>query len=228
MSENDNLTRRAMLAGAASTVSSVALLGAALAAQPPAASLALLIDAHQSAYQEHDDACGLQGEAHARLKEYPALHVSSVIFPDGSPAEEYEVGPYSAEHVRQFIINRHAEVRRIHCGSWAQRMAGQYVEHLLAFIDASERQANEALDAAMVAIELRKVEACIPEAENLVDQTGAAEIQARLDLLLYRPADAAEAQTKADYINGSGPFLEGWCGEDDFTNALIARLGEVA
>lgn len=54
-----------------------------------------------------------------------------------------------------------------------------------------------------------------------------AEEAARLELVLYRPRTAWEAQRKARYISRSLPFRDGWCDNEGFVAALIARMGLV-
>jgi hypothetical protein len=71
-----------------------------------------------------------------------------------------------------------------------------------------------------------RLEAEIPAVEDRIDETADVELTASVDLAAYRPISAAEAQTKAAYIESSPPFHENNV-RDDFRPALIAKLCEV-
>ena len=55
-----------------------------------------------------------------------------------------------------------------------------------------------------------------------------AECEARLALVVYRPADATEAALKARYVRRAEAFTERWCEDEQFAALMVRRLGEVA
>jgi hypothetical protein len=227
MSENHEITRRALLI-ASPAVLALTVAPAAVRAMDTTPTLGELIEAHRAAYEAHENACGAVMEVENQIKQLPSILAPVSVFPDGTAAELRELGPYSQSDIRQAIINRHAELRKVHCGPWSERMAPDHVAQLRAELDASEQRAFALLEKALAGRSELERQAGLPEAEALQEAAAKAEIDARIDLLLYRPKDRAEAKLKDDYIGDSVPFADGWYGDDDFTITLINRLGEVA
>ena len=224
-----SITRRAMLSRAgtaiAATAFAVPVAAGATAAQ---ASLECLIENHSQAYAAHEDACGMLMNAQDSIRNFPEILAPITVYPDGTPGDLCDTRIFSDDEIKETIARRHAELRKVHCGPWAQKMAGNYNAALLAELAASEQRALAGLDRALAAKAERERVAGIPDLENAVDSTRTAEEAARLELVLYRPANAAEARAKAEYIEGSTPFQEFEFWEPDFLNALIDSLGEVA
>ncbi|WP_108462260.1 hypothetical protein [Devosia naphthalenivorans] len=227
MSENHEITRRALLI-ASPAVLALTVAPAAVRAMDVTPTLGALIEAHRQAYEAQEDACCAVFDVENQIKQLPSILAPITVYPDGSPAEMRDLSLYDQSDVRQSIINRHAELRRIHCCPWSERMAPGYVAQLRAELDASEKRAFELLEKALAGRAELERQAGLYEVEAVRDAAAAVEVQTRIDLLLYRPKDAAEAEAKEGYIGGFVPFMESWYGDDEFTIALINRLGEVA
>lgn len=226
MDNSTLITRRALMKASAAIVATTALPVVVNAAAPGA--IATAIDAHRQAYDAYESACVRQGAIAASLKKHENPLVPVIVYPDGTPGELNELGAYSAEEIGQFITNRHAELRKLHCGNWATRMAPAYVEDLRRQIDASEARAFKGLERAIANNNAAEEKAGLPRAEAEVDRTGIAEMHARVALVLCRPSDEFDADRKAEYMAKAVPFAGNWCCEEDFTKALISTLGEVA
>lgn len=220
------ITRRALLQSAPAVLAITALPIAVNASSP--SRLGFLIECHREAYVAHDDACGALMAVQDSISKLPEILAPVTVYPDGTPGDLCDTRIFSDDEIRATIARRHAELRKVHCGPWAQKMAGSYNVALLAELAASEQRALAGLDTALAAKAERERVAGIPDLENDVASTRIAEEAARLALVLYRPVSAAEAQTKAEYIDGSTPFREFEFWEPDFLNALIGSLGEVA
>jgi hypothetical protein len=230
MSKNAQITRRSLIAGAGAAVPA-SMLGLALAPAAHAADFCTLdglIDAHHRAYVEYDKTCCLFGAVQDRVRHQKTISVALTVYPDGATGELRDVGPYSLEDIRAAIETRHAELRRVHCGSWSKRMAPDHVAQLERQIDASLASALARLEGVIAEQAQRELDAGLPAAERAVAEASALEQQTRINLLLYRPKDMAEAAAKEEYISASEPFIENWYGEETFVIALINRLGEVA
>jgi hypothetical protein len=225
-SPSQTITRRALLQSAPAVLAITALPFAVNASSP--SRLDVLIECHRRAYAAHDDACGALMTAQAGIRNLPEILAPVTVYADGTPGDLCDTRIFSDDEIRANIARRHAELRKVHCGPWAQKMAGSYNASLLTELAASEQRALAGLDTALAAKAERERVAGIPDLEAAVEATRITEEAARLALVLYRPTDAAEAQTKAEYIDGSTPFREFDFWEPEFLNALIASLGEVA
>lgn len=225
-SQNQTITRRALLQSAPGVLAIAALPIAVNAAS--ASSLDALIESHRQAYAAHDDACGALMTAQDSIRKLPEILAPETVYPDGTTGTLYCTRIFSADEIRAKIALRHAELRKVHCGPWVQKMAGSYAVSLSAELEASEQRALAGLDIALAAKAERERIAGIPDLDAAVDATRLTEEAARLALVLYRPINAAEAEAKAEYIEGSTPFREYEFWEPDFLSALIASLGEVA
>jgi hypothetical protein len=54
-----------------------------------------------------------------------------------------------------------------------------------------------------------------------------AETEARVEIVMYAPRNPSEVKLKANYIDKSTPFRDGWCYDEDFLDALLKRACEV-
>jgi hypothetical protein len=224
-----NFTRRSMLTGAGTAIAAAAFAVPVTAGETAAqASLECLIENHNQAYAAHEDACGMLMNAQDSIRDLPEILAPVTVYPDGTPGDLCDTRIFSDDEIRATIARRHAELRKVHCGPWAQKMAGSYNAALLAELAASEQRALDGLDTALAAKAEREGVAGIPDLESAVKSTRIAEEGARRALVLYRPLSAAEAQTKAEYIDRSTPLREVEFWEPDFLNTLIDSLGEVA
>ena len=68
----------------------------------------------------------------------------------------------------------------------------------------------------------------LPEATDRANEACAMEAEARAALTAHRPANAAEAKMKADYMESAASSWNYCWDEPGFREALVARLCEVA
>jgi hypothetical protein len=227
MVEGHQLTRRTLLASTPALIATATVLSTTASAASASWQDAL-IETHRQAYVAYDDACSAIMVAEERIRKLPEILAPETVYPDGTTGTLYCTHIFSADEIRAKVASRHAELRRIYCGPWAHKMASSYAGALLEELAASEQRALAGLEIALAEKAKRECATGIPDLEAVVDSTRTAEEAARLELVLYRPANAVEARAKAEYIEGSTPFREFEFWEPDFLNALIDSLGEVA
>lgn len=225
----NSTTRRKVLAGIAALP---VMAETAALAREAAPGLAELIEFHRIAYRRLDDAVSKRNEIEDALREERRRHpvlVPLAVLPNGEcHSGFYELGPISPEEIRRGIEQTHDQLRRVHCSKWSRAMFPEFPDAMEAALQASQERAIRALAEAEAAVAAREQEAGLADAQGVVDAMEEAEFDARLRLVMHVPASTEEAQVKADYIETSPPFRDGWC-EDcpDFVRAVIDRLGSI-
>lgn len=218
-------------AGSAATV----LGGLGSAAQGAETSeLSTLIEAHRSAYDRLDSACGVRNdieEAVVKDRRENPVFVPIAVLPNGEAGGSgyYELGPVSSEEIRDYIIDSHNKLRSIHCTKWSRAMFPDLAVAAERELEASQERALHALADAVARIEARKRDSGLTAAEEVVEAAAMEEFDTRLSLAVYAPRNAAEANAKREYIENSPPFREGWCSDNtELVDAMIARISELA
>ena len=221
-------TRRDVLrkVGLAGSLIAIPTLGGGLVGQVRAAEspgLGALIDAHRAAFAALSDASDeIDAAFHRRRTKLVLAPVG--VYPDGRAAcGAYDVGCHSVDSIRLEIDQYHDGLATSADAKW---MASTIPEHAAAratAIEASRQRAYAALDEA-VRRAAAEDEACgVPQAAVAFDYAAQAEYAATVAVLVYRPADDAEARAKADYL-ASTNVAGDLSAEPGLVDALLAAL----
>lgn len=201
---NDTMSRRAALSVfAASAVVLPFLPPKARSAEP---TLNDLVDRHHRAYRRFSAVVRAYGDLEDKVR-IPAARVAIGEMLDftNNTRRVLSVGSYDElqDHASRVISSN---VR-----------AGWLSEKRAELRAAIRRQRYAEKRAGLTALDLK------------VRAASRAEEQARIALVLARPATAAEAARKRSYMARATPFREGWCDDSStFLAAVLAGLGEVA
>ena len=200
-SQNQAITRRALLQSAPAVLALTALPVAVNAASP--SSIDARIESHRDAYVAHDDACGALMTAQEGIRNLPEILAPETVYPDGTTGTLYCTHIFSAEEIRAKIASRHAELRKVHCGPWAHKMAGSYASALLTELAASEQRALAGLDIALAAKAERERVAGIPDLEAAVDAARRLLVTHVTEFSEETTVDA-RVLTELEWISGNG------------------------
>lgn len=208
----------------------VAAAPAAVAMAAPAQSgqdIYALIEAHKAAMQRFDAIIDLHEEAEDRFrKDWDAnpVMVPMAILPNGQ-----HVSPWCDIRLNdrdQLLsgINRYYEEG---CAGirWVRAVSPERADELEAVLKGMKRRAVAYIKKAEAMLAEREDQAGLTEANELYHAASEAEVEARADLVAYRPRTEAEAKAKAEYLKGCAALHEEW--GQGFVESLVQRLSVV-
>lgn len=231
MTENQTITRRALLQASPAIIAIAAAPVIARAAESPAPSpLADLIEAHRAAYEAYGDALEAWDQLEQPFRDKGNPKVAISISSNGETLSGfYELKPSTEHFIRQQIIDTHKRLREIHCGRWATSMVPDFVAAVGREVDEAEKRTLANLDAIIAQQETDRANAGVFAADEEVDRTSRLERKALAALLAYKPSSPEEREQKTDYITQhedryGAPVTD----DEDMVSILIDLLNEVA
>lgn len=235
------LSRRSLLTGAAAALPVLAVTPAAAMASEACevgTDLLALVEAHQTAeatyYATHEAYLSAE-EALGRPHLGNGELVPIAMLPEGCSNPGLVELHYCAdllensEALRATIIKNHESLLNRHCSPWLRKLAPEAAASTEAALKASRCKALRNLS------KVTREMAASPKMTRFLEADAAwlasidPELEARMDLLVYRPRTASEAALKASYISASKCFASMKRGdliEPHLLPGLLARLAE--
>ena len=211
MDKTKTITRRAAIVAALmSTIAMTVPVTASMSSEPPASPLPALIAAHKAAWRNLEKAGKDTSDAEEAVDvPSPGVQIGTNMTDRDHPEPQFasSIDQIEARAAMRMAVDE--DLNRTRQSAFRVKKIAEF------------RLASRRYKAACRRCGFTAAEAAYHVAFD-------AECEARLALVVYRPADAAEAALKARYVRRAEAFTERWCEDEQFAALMVRRLGEVA